>query len=382
MTESVTVMLIVCQLPDARAIVEATSGGSASTATEFNQESQHGYIWSGATPSQRRKDVVVEPSYLGLSLLSAYPTAKVDAPRGRIIPLEDRFQRSLKGIQNTPVIDTLKIAVLYVGPGQTTESEVLSNVDGSPLYLDFLSGLGRLVRLKGQVDVFVGGLNRDNDSDGEYAYAWWDDLSQTIFHTPTMMPNNPAYPGFENKKRLVGNDYVKIVYNDSGKEFAFETIKTAWNFINIVISPDPSGPGEDTLPRGASTTGWRIPGLSSSGSGSGSGSGAEEQMKKPEEGWKDYDRDDWFKVTTQRAPGVPDFGPIGTHKLVSRRALPILVRDMAHLATDLAARYEKVRDARSAEEAEYITSWRHRLRQMAQLRARLVVFLGQWKSRC
>jgi hypothetical protein len=253
---------------------------------------------------------------------------------------------------------------LYVGPEQTTESEILGNIDGSPLYVDFLSGLGRLIRLKGQVDVFVGGLNRDNDSDGEYAYAWWDDLSQVIFHTPTMMPNLPAYPNHENKKRLVGNDYVKIVYNDSGKEFAFDTIKTAWNFINIVISSDPTGPGEGDLPRGASTAGWRVPGI---------GPWGDETLPKPEEGWKDFDRDDWFKVTIQRAPGIPDFGPIGTHKLVSRRALPILVREMAHLATDLAARYEKVKDATDAVGAEYITSWRHRLRQMGQLRSRWVM---------
>lgn len=304
----------------------------------FDASSQHGYIWSGATPSQRRKDVVVEPSYLALQLLSSYPNASLETPRGRIIPNEEKFMRILRGMQNTPVIDALKISILYVGPGQTTETEILGNMHGSPLYLDFLAGLGRLIRLKGQVDVFVGGLDRVNDVDGEYAYAWFDDLSQMIFHTPTIMPNQPGSDRHDNKKRHVGNDYVKIVYNDSGRDFAFDTIKTNYNLINIVISPHTTGAGNYEVPA--------------------------------DEEWSDWDREDWFKVTLQRAPGIPDFSPIGSGKLVSRRSLPIMVRQIAHLANDMAARFTHIRNATDATEAEYITSWRARLRALERLRTR------------
>jgi hypothetical protein len=334
---------LMAQLEDPDALAQVHS--SLQVPDTFNQGSQHGYIWSGATPSQRRKDVLVEPSYLALQLLSSYPNASLETPRGRLIPNEERFSRALRGITNTPVIDTLKIAVLYVGRGQTTETEILGNIDGSPLYLDFLSGLGRLIRLKGQVDIFVGGLNRDNDSDGEYAYAWWDDFSQVIFHTPTMMPNLEGYPTFDNKKRLVGNDYVKIVYNESGKDFEFDTIRTAWNFVNIVISPLTVGDADV------------VPGQS----------GVRQQA---EEGWSDWDREEWFKVEIQTAPGIPDFTPLGEGKMVSRRAMPILVRHVAHLANDMAARFTHIRDAADAASAEYITSWRSRLRAMARLRAR------------
>ena len=238
---------------------------SATSTEDFDQSSQYGYIWSGATPSQRRKDVTIDPSYLAMQLLSSYPFANLETPRARIIPNEEKYLRALRGIQNTPVIDMLKIAVLYVGPKQTTEAQILGNIDGSPLYLDFLAGLGRLVRLKGQVDVFLGALNRDDDSDGEYAYAWWDDLSQMIFHTATLMPNHPGSETHNNKKRLIGNDYVKIVYNDSGSPFVFDTIDTEWNFINIVIAPRTSGTGSYERPTG--------------------------------EEWPDWDREDWFHVT-------------------------------------------------------------------------------------
>jgi hypothetical protein len=280
--------------------------------------------------------VSIEPSYLALQLLSSYPNTSLETPRGRLIPNEERLMRTLRGIERTPVIDTSKIAVLYVGPGQTTEREILGNTDGSPLYLDFLSGLGRLIRLKGQVDVFTGGLNRDTDSDGEYAYAWWDDLSQVIYHTPTMMPNYDNEPEHDKKKRLVGNDYVKIVYNDSGRDFVFDTIRTAFNFINICISVHSTGD--------ADAYGPRIDDV-------------------------DPDEEVYFKVTVQRLGGIPDFSPIGERKLVSRRALPVLVRQVAAHASDMANRYTHIRDANNQAEAEYITSWRSRLRAMQRLKA-------------
>ncbi|WVW80324.1 hypothetical protein I302_102303 [Kwoniella bestiolae CBS 10118] len=311
---------------------------------EFDQSSQHGYIWSGATPSQRRKDVSIDPAYLAVELLSSYPNANLETPRGRLIPNEEKFLRALRNIEMTPVIDTAKLGVLYVGRNQTTEQEILGNIDGSSLYLDFLSGLGRLIRLKGQVDVFVGGLNREDDSDGEYAYAWWDDLTQTIFHTTTMMPNSPNDPTFARKKRLIGNDYVKIIYNDSGKDFKFDTIGTAFNFINIVISPHTTPESHGPQPQ---------------------------TEVLPTDPWAVWGRDDYFKVIIQRARGIPDFSPVGEHKIVSKENLPVFIRHIAHLSNDLAARYTHIKDASTPEQAEYITSWRSRLRAMNRLRTSL-----------
>ncbi|EIW72738.1 hypothetical protein TREMEDRAFT_36907 [Tremella mesenterica DSM 1558] len=306
----------------------------ASTANDLSiADSQHGYIWSGATPSQRRKDVAIEPAYVFLQLLSAYPYSSLDAPRGRIIPSEEKYMRALKNIGYTPVIDTMKIAVIYVAPGQIAEDEILSNIDGSPLYLDFLQGLGRILRLKGQVDVSVGGLDTEDDSDGEYAYAWWDDLTQTVYHTVTMMPNLETSTQ-NNKKRLIGNDFVKIVYNDSGGIFAFDTIKTAFNLINIIITPHSPATALTSVP-------------------------------------EDQYGGDFFTVTLQRAPGIPDFSPLGEGKVVSRRSLPILVRQIAQLANDMAARFTHIRDASDMSQAEYITPWRSRWQAIERLRANL-----------
>lgn len=326
-----------------------------------------GYVWSGATPSQRRKDVTVEPSYLALQLLSSYPNADLRVPRGVMIPKDAKFERALRGIDLIPVINTFKIAVLYVGPGQTTETEILGNTDGSPLYLDFLAGLGRIIRLKGQVDVFTGGLDREGDTDGKYAYAWWDDLAQMIFHAPTLMPNLPHFPEYTNKKRLVGNDYVKIVYNESGLDFAFDTIKTSFNFVNIVISPYAT--------RDAADAGSLIRADAPAPGASGSTSAAQASGAPPAgatygpliDEWGG-DSEDFFKVVLQLAPGIPDFSPIGEYKLVSRKNLPILVRQIAHYANSMAMRFQHIQDAPDAASAEFITIWRARFRAMQRLR--------------
>lgn len=316
------------------------------------EDNDSGYVWSGAAPSQRRKDVVIEPSYIALQLLSSYPNATLAVPRGQLIPREEKFERALRRLENTAVINTFKIAVIYVGPGQTTETEIFSNTDGSPLFLDFLSGLGRIIRLKGQVDVFTGGLDRENDTDGQYAYAWWDDLAQMVFHTPTLMPNLAHFPEYTNKKRLVGNDYVKIVYNESGNDFAFDTIKTAFNFVNIVISPYATRDtaDADSLARGPDDKEAR---------GAPAGPTIDD--------WGG-DSEDFFKVVLQRAEGIPDFSPIGEYKLVSRKNLPILVRQIAHYATNMAIRFQHVQAANDAASSEYIAIWRDRWRSMQRLR--------------
>lgn len=335
-----------------RALVESiVSVRSAGEPTVDNTIS--GYVWSGAAPSQRRKDVSIEPSYLGLHLLSSYPNADMNVPRGRPIPQEPKFDRALRGIDNTPVINTMRIAVLYVGPGQKTENEILANSDGSPLYLDFLAGLGRIIRLKGQEDVFLGGMDKENDTDGAYAYAWWDDLAQMIFHAPTLMPSHP-----ENtlKKRLVGNDYVKIVYNESGQDFKFDTIRTAFNFVNIVISPYAT---RDVADAGSL--------MRTDKDGSGSSNANSGPVGPTVDEWGG-DSEDFFKVQLQRAEGIPEFSPIGEYKLVSRRSLPVLVRQIANYANSMAIRFQHTQAAPDVASAEYITIWRSRWRAMQRLR--------------
>jgi len=76
------------------------------------------------------------------------------------------------------------------------------------------------------------------DNCGQYAYIWQNSIYQgkenikqkiildfylVLFHTSTMMPNTRSDHEF--KKKLIGNDYVIIVYNESDYPFDLKTLK-------------------------------------------------------------------------------------------------------------------------------------------------------------
>lgn len=46
-----------------------------------------------------------------------------------------------------------------------------------------------------------------------------------LFHVATAMPSLAKDPTCNEKRKYIGNDYVSIVYNDSGQEFNISTIK-------------------------------------------------------------------------------------------------------------------------------------------------------------
>lgn len=283
-----------------------------------------GYVWSKSAPSQRRKDVTLDPSYVALQL-SSYPFGNNNARKVEDSPVLQRFLSTLDRI---PVIDTHKVGIMYVAPGQTDELEILGNTHGSPAYTHFLEGLGRLVNLRGQVDVYAGGLNPDED--GEYAYAWWDDIGQILYHTATMMPSHAHDPHFNFKKRHIGNDYVRIVWNDSGGSYRFDTLTTQFQFVNIVIEPHSVG---------------AIAAFSS------------------------LNDNDYFKVTIQQAPGMTEFAPVGFFKLISAENLPLLVRQLSLLADWFASVFAETQ--KDTARVEVTTNWSARLQAIRRFMAQL-----------
>jgi tuberous sclerosis 2 len=64
-------------------------------------------------------------------------------------------------------------------------------------------------------------------SDGNFTYIWQDEIVQVTFHVATLMPNQEHDPFFNEKKKHIGNDYVIIVYNESGEEYNLNTIKVS-----------------------------------------------------------------------------------------------------------------------------------------------------------
>lgn len=220
------------------------------------------------------------------------------------------------------MLELHKIGVMYVAPGQTTEIEILGNTTGSPAYAHFLSKLGHIIKLKDQKSIYPAGLDTTSDLDGEFAYVWWDEISQIVFHVATMMPNMDYDSMRTSKKRHLGNDWVQVVWNDSGYPYRFDTLSTQFQLVNIIIEP-----------HSASITA----------------------------AYTDSAHDnEFFKITLQRAEGVPEFGPLGEFKLLSLENLPSYVRQVGLLASLFGEIYNfTMRDTRHE---EYVTSWRQRLR--------------------
>jgi tuberous sclerosis protein 2 len=246
-----------------------------------------GYVWSGVAPSQRRKEVTIDPAYIAL-LLSAYPSGMMTRPSR--FPDYDSLKEILKLIDYTPVIDTHKVGVLYVAPGQTTEEEILANLHGSPAYTRFLAELGRVIKPSNQLEVYTGGLRPETH--GGYAYAWWDDMSQIIYHVATVMPNiNQCLY----KKQEIGNDGVKIIWNDGGAPFKFDTIKSEFTLINVIVEPHSIGS------RGAFSD--------------------------------NRHENEFFRVSLQTAPSLPRITPIGQFKIISAEKLSLALRHFTLLAS-------------------------------------------------
>lgn len=228
-----------------------------------------------------------------------------------------------------PVIDTHKVGIMYVAPGQSHEKAILENTHGSPAYTRFLEGIGRLIDLRGQVDVYAGGL--DPDEDGEYAYAWWDEIGQILYHTATLMPSDEE--SYTKKKSHIGNDYVRIVWNDSGLPYKFDTLSTQFQFVNIIVEPHSRG---------------AIAAFSNN-----------------------LHENEYFKVTIQRAPGMPEFTPIGEFKLISAEKLPLLIRQLSLLTDWFVDVYQDTKN--DTAQVEKVTNWRHRLRAIKRFRTQVTV---------
>ncbi|KAI5700688.1 hypothetical protein M8J75_002012 [Diaphorina citri] len=163
-----------------------------------------------------------------------------------ILVSNEQGKRAISNLDWIPPYETHKVGVLYVGPGQgNSEQEILRNQYGSIRYMDFLQRLGTLIKLTDAdpLNVFLGGLET-NGSDGKYTYSWQDEV---IFHVATMMPTLESDPNCNNKKKNIGNDYVTIVYNESGVDYNIRTVKGQFNYACVVVEPLEHGISQITV---------------------------------------------------------------------------------------------------------------------------------------
>lgn len=150
---------------------------------------------------------------------------------------------------------------------------------------------------------------------------------------PTRLENDPQCTM---KKRHIGNDFVNIVFNDSGLPFKFDTFPSQFNYVYIVITPTPSRP--PVALRENCTAKQEESGGSSSSP--------------------------FFMVQVLSQPGFPEISPAAEPKIISLKALPNFVRLLALNASVFSHVWA------NREGGEHVGSWRNRLREINRLRER------------
>lgn len=299
-----------------------------------------------STFSSEAHAINVFPNHVFLQLTSTI--APTPIPMQPIpLPEDDATRRAISTFDRNDTVDGHKIGFIYIGNNQTAEADILANTMGSEAYYTCLRGLGTEIRLKDAI-FNTQGLDRESDMDGQHTYAWRDRITEIIYHVTTLMPTDIEQDAqCVNKKRHIGNDFVNIIYNDSGLPFRFETFPSQFNYVNIIITPEAS-----FLPRPVSQE--TIP-ITEAGIAPYAPNAAHAMRPAPHQ---------YFKVQTISAPSFPEISPAATPKLVSASALPGLVRQLALNASVFSLVWA------NREGGEHVSSWRNRLREIVTLRDR------------
>lgn len=285
----------------------------------------------------------VLPNHTLLQLTSTI--APVPIPLQPIKLQDDEVvQRALRIFDQTDTVDGHKAGVIYVREGQLSEAEILANASGSDAFEAFLSGLGTRVKLQGAL-FNTQGLDRESDLDGTHTYAWRDRVTEIVFHVTTMMPTDVKNdPQCDHKKKHIGNDRVKVIFNDSSRPFDFDTFRSEMNEVNIVVSP------EAHRARSSKASVRRT--LNQKG-----------DTDKIDQSATDLYG--FYRVQTLTSSKFPQLSPAASPKVVSAEALPGFVRQLALNSSVFTQVWAELLG-----QGEYISSWRARLRAIKTLRER------------
>ena len=281
----------------------------------------------------------------------------LSAPFSIELPEEEAVERALKSFDRIDPLDGHKVGIIYVGDGQTSESDILSNVMGSADYTAFVNRIGTLVELR-DAPFNTQGLDRsETEMDGKFTIAWRDRVTEAVFHVTTMMPNHEHDTNRTSKKKHIGNDFVNIIFNNSGRSWDIDNIPSEFNHVNIVIAPEARASFVETR--------LNVSTLESTETSS-------KEDSRPTSPSIERKRDPYaslyYKVTMLTKPGIPAMSPAHTTKIISGASLPAFVRLLALNASSFAQVWINRESAGGSGEPP--SSWRSRLKEIAKLRDR------------
>ena len=160
---------------------------------------------------------------------------------GRVerLAMSEKVGRSMLLFDKSPDRASHKIGLIYVREGQTTQNEILANSAGSPLYNDFVRGLGWTIDIATHRG-YLGGIDKSFVA-GSRAVYWANSLDEVIFHEVVAMPTSDTDHQQIHKKRHVGNDFVHIIWCEGLRDYNPFTITSQFNEAHIVIYPQEDG---------------------------------------------------------------------------------------------------------------------------------------------
>uniref|UniRef100_A0A914C549 Rap-GAP domain-containing protein n=1 Tax=Acrobeloides nanus TaxID=290746 RepID=A0A914C549_9BILA len=139
--------------------------------------------------------------------------------------------RTLRNLDRISPEEFHAVGVLYIGEDQTTEQEILSNQYGSERYAKFIRLLGKVTSLEGNPGGLVPGKH------GRYTFEDIEAIARTVFLVATLMPKSENDPKCNAKKALIGNNFVSIVFNESGVPYKLGTVSGQFNHIALEVVP-------------------------------------------------------------------------------------------------------------------------------------------------
>ncbi|CAG8550729.1 15140_t:CDS:10, partial [Acaulospora colombiana] len=143
--------------------------------------------------------------------------------------------RDIRLLDKKHAREAIKVALLYVGPGQDDEQSILYNTNGSQAYDEFVESLGWEIDLASHPG-YLGGLER-NSTNGLTSVYYCTSTLEIIFHDVTKMPTEPTDPKQLRKKRHIGNDHVHVIFNENHRDYRKTTIGGDFGNAQIVVTP-------------------------------------------------------------------------------------------------------------------------------------------------
>ncbi len=181
---------------------------------------------SSVTTFDRCRQFLSDIGFIGANQLSGF------------LPLEDnkRLRNFLRSLDRANPRHTLRVGVVYVGEGQTTQVEIMQNQRGSLAYDKFVSQLGRDMKIEDLLAQgrYTGGLDAK-----EHIHAlYYDDPTiEIIYHVMTWLPLKENDKQQIRRKRHIGNDTVHIVWCDNERAYDVRTFVSKVTDIFIVLLP-------------------------------------------------------------------------------------------------------------------------------------------------